>query len=205
MKLLPYLLVIGVVLYCGIASAQTPDGETPAEESVCDDLKWATPGLYGLCVAFCEAQDCEPDFSLANPLENCRPASRKILDNYRKKMQPGDPDMPCIQEPCPCWSPDELDLLWPPLPINSDQCSLFPLTDFAGFWYPEPLESPPPYYHVSTMEQYPILMYPLCEFWYNDGDVDILRVYRITLEEHLICKEQVIQKGDELGFECFMP
>ena len=37
----------------------TPDLETPAEEGVCDSLKanTVTRGLYGLCVAFCEAQD----------------------------------------------------------------------------------------------------------------------------------------------------
>ena len=36
------------------------------------------------------------------------PPRTKILDNYRKKMRDGDPDMPCIQAPCPCWSADEL-------------------------------------------------------------------------------------------------
>ena len=36
----------------------TPDGSPPAEEQVCD-----TAGLfgaaYGLCIAFCEANDCD--------------------------------------------------------------------------------------------------------------------------------------------------
>ena len=47
--------------------AQTPDGETPAEETVCDPLKadGITKGLYGLCVAFCEAQDYS---ALNNPI-----------------------------------------------------------------------------------------------------------------------------------------
>ena len=108
MRCLPYLLIICAVLFCATAYAKTPDGETPAEESVCGDLKWATPGLYGLCVAFCEAQDCEPDFTLANPFENCKPASRKLLDNYRKKMQPGDPDMPCVSPGCPCFTVEDL-------------------------------------------------------------------------------------------------
>ena len=34
----------------------TPDGSPPAEEAVCDDLIGAA---YGLCVAFCEANDCD--------------------------------------------------------------------------------------------------------------------------------------------------
>jgi hypothetical protein len=48
-----------VLLTVPMALAQTPDGETPAEEAVCDPLQadGVTKGLYGLCVAFCEAQD----------------------------------------------------------------------------------------------------------------------------------------------------
>ena len=34
----------------------TPDESPPAEETVCDDLIGAA---YGLCIAFCEASDCD--------------------------------------------------------------------------------------------------------------------------------------------------
>ncbi|HSD83108.1 MAG TPA: hypothetical protein VLG46_04590, partial [Anaerolineae bacterium] len=78
----------------------TPDGETPANEGVCDVLKGGTPGLYGLCVAYCEAQDLD-SFDKDPPNTN-------ILANYRKKMQAGDPDMPCVKVPCPCWSDADL-------------------------------------------------------------------------------------------------
>lgn len=91
-----------LVLFGGIAStsiASTPDGETPANEGVCDALQGSTPGLYGLCVAYCEAQDLD-SFDKGAP-------NVKILANYRKKMQAGDPDMPCLQVPCPCWSAEE--------------------------------------------------------------------------------------------------
>ncbi len=97
-----------------VVGAQTPDGVTPVNEGVCDELKDGTPGLYGLCVAFCEAQDIA---SIEQPiteedlatLEGSAP-SGKILANYDKKKQPGDPEMPCIkvEEPCPCWSAEEL-------------------------------------------------------------------------------------------------
>jgi hypothetical protein len=97
---------------------RTPDGATPAEESICDDLKHGTPGLFGLCIAFCEAHDCEPDFSLEDPFSVCKKSDRKILDKYRRKMRDGDPDMPCLPNPngpgnggetlCPCWSEDDL-------------------------------------------------------------------------------------------------
>ena len=99
-------------------SGGTPDGETPAEEDVCDELKYsATKGLYGLCVAFCEAQDsdCVPDFEADNPYANCRMRDRRILDNYNRKKKEGDPDMPCLpsagEDPevaCPCWGQDQL-------------------------------------------------------------------------------------------------
>lgn len=97
----------GLLLVTGLASsvvsvAATPDGETPANEGVCDVLKTnATPGLYGLCVAYCEAQDLDIVGDKETP-------NNKILANYRKKMNAGDPDMPCIKVPCPCWSNAEL-------------------------------------------------------------------------------------------------
>ncbi|MCX4026198.1 hypothetical protein H0A36_15330 [Endozoicomonas sp. SM1973] len=80
--------------------AKTPDGMTPAEETVCDVLKDATPGLFGLCNAYCEAQDLGPD-SNKNSME-------QLLSNYNKKKTENDPDMPCLDnhepEPpeCPC-------------------------------------------------------------------------------------------------------
>ena len=41
----------------GAASAQgTPDGVTPAVEAICSDLRGAS---FGLCVAYCEANDCD--------------------------------------------------------------------------------------------------------------------------------------------------
>lgn len=83
---------------------------------VCDELADATPGLQGLCVAFCESQDCVPDMTLENPLENCSASARRLLDNYRAKQGAGDPDMPCVKQPdtspeCPCWTITELDAL----------------------------------------------------------------------------------------------
>ncbi len=98
-------LVAMAVVFSGLAIsqavAQTPDGETPANEGVCDGLQGATPGLFGLCNAYCEAQDLD-DFEK-------EPPRTKILANYRKKMKAGDPDMPCIQAPCACVSQDELN------------------------------------------------------------------------------------------------
>ena len=101
----------------GSVSAQTPDGQTPAVETVCDPLRAdnISKGLYGLCVAFCEAQDFADPEILTTPsdpdmLETDAPSGR-ILANYNKKKADTDPPMPCIvvEEPCPCWSTEELN------------------------------------------------------------------------------------------------
>ena len=99
-------LIVSVLLLAGGAIfAQTPDGATPANEGVCDGLRadGVTKGLYGLCVAFCEAQDMDVWGELTDP-----PRGR-LLELYEKKRGDGDPDMPCIaQNTCPCWSAEEV-------------------------------------------------------------------------------------------------
>ena len=104
------LLWLGVLCLAVAVEAQTPDQLPPANEGVCDELISATPGLYGLCVAFCEAQDCYASLTSEDPFDGCLPSSPKLLEVYNKKKQAGDPDMPCVQqESCPCWTEDELD------------------------------------------------------------------------------------------------
>lgn len=77
----------------------------------CDGLQQgASPGLYGLCLAFCEAQDCVPDFTQPNPFAGCKPSSARILDLYNQKKGPNDPPMPCIEPSgCPCFSATDLE------------------------------------------------------------------------------------------------
>ncbi len=96
--------------------AKTPDGKTPAEETVCDVLRDATPGLYGLCVAYCEAHDAELLAPDGDP-EKLDTPNRRILENYNKKKKKSDPPMPCVlQEPggCPCWTAEQLTFALPP-------------------------------------------------------------------------------------------
>ncbi len=103
-KILLACISLGFVVTTGLAGsavAMTPDDGTPANEDVCLDLKNYTPGLYGLCVAYCEAQDLDLVGDKETP-------NTKILANYRKKMRAGDPDMPCLQAPCPCWTTAQL-------------------------------------------------------------------------------------------------
>jgi len=114
------LLIFVAVTFATIgsvpASAQTPDGQTPAEETVCDVLIGSTPGLYGLCVAYCEAHDAHILSPGGDPAELDVP-NRVILQNYNKKKTDFDPPMPCVQqhtESCPCWSAEQVSTVFPP-------------------------------------------------------------------------------------------
>lgn len=65
---------------------------TPAQDGVCDPLKadGVTKGLYGLCIAYCEANA----------------PSQDILDAFNARRTEDDPEIPCGAPPvtCPCWT-----------------------------------------------------------------------------------------------------
>jgi len=61
--------------------AQTPDGETPAEEKACEKYK-GEGARYGLCVAYCEAQDCD---ELLRGDESCVNLAQNFIDWSVKK------------------------------------------------------------------------------------------------------------------------
>jgi hypothetical protein len=114
--LLPTLLFTFLTIFDSAALATTTDGQTPADEIVCDSLKadGVTKGLYGLCVAFCEAQDfadvteTTTDSELLNLMKGA--PSGKILAAYNRKKSATDPGMPCIVEAsaCPCFTDTEV-------------------------------------------------------------------------------------------------
>ncbi|MFC1780027.1 hypothetical protein ACFLZU_06805 [Thermodesulfobacteriota bacterium] len=117
MKLYAIVFTTIVLLMFALSvAAETPDGQTPAEETVCDPLRedGTTKGLYGLCVAFCEAQDIADRTTPLTPEEldaiTVEVPSARILENYNKKKQETDPEMPCVlvQEECPCFTKQEL-------------------------------------------------------------------------------------------------
>lgn len=108
--------IIVMPMFALPVAAETPDGQTPAEETVCDPLRGdgISKGLYGLCVAFCEAQDLAERTTPLTPEDldalKIEVPSGRILGNYNKRKQESDPDMPCVlvQEPCPCFTKQEL-------------------------------------------------------------------------------------------------
>ena len=121
MRTLLIFTAVTLALLTGVsATAKTPDGLTPAVEEVCDTLIDATPGLYGLCVAYCEAHDADL-LSPSGDLNELDMPNIKILQNYNKKMTESDPPMPCVAleiEDCPCWTADELSMVMPPVMLT---------------------------------------------------------------------------------------
>lgn len=193
------LVVFSSFLFFSPAVAQTPDQTTPANEGVCDELLYgATKGLYGLCVAFCEAQDCEPDFSLDNPFENCKTGSKKVLSAYNKKKRAGDPEMPCIQQTeCPCWTQSELEGLRFPVAGDVPSCRA---TQSSDSWF----ISGSHLTIVSTVDQSSAsdqcFLFDICP----DGQcMGVVRYLDITEEEYAFCRSQVIQSGRDRGFACW--
>jgi len=207
-----------VLLAAPTAGAQTPDGESPAEESVCSDLVYRTPGLYGLCVAFCEAQDCEPDWTnVDDPFAECRPSSTAILEVYRRTMQPGDPDMPCLRTPCPCWSPWELENLRYPAPKDHVECAIR-IPDGKNkeltFWSitlkaVSPVPPAPPVYsyftRVKVWRHHFDARGPACFLFDMTTDPaipEIERFFPITAEQFDVCEKQVHLSGHDRGIKC---
>ncbi len=106
------VLLAGLALICAVPSAaQTADGQTPAEETVCDHLSGAA---FGLCNAYCEAMDCEllddgDPFTFPNASAQ---ACLKVKDNFIKIT--GQASLPCDicppgegQEGCACETDDD--------------------------------------------------------------------------------------------------
>jgi len=79
-----------------------------AEFDVCDPLIGSTPGLYGMCVAYCKATELEQELAdTAHPERLAFIAERKqrVLGRYNGMRQDSDPTMPCVQKvACPCWT-----------------------------------------------------------------------------------------------------
>jgi hypothetical protein len=205
------LLLFGMsALVAPSSNAQgTPDGETPANEGVCDDLMFATThGLHALCVAFCEAQDCEPDFSLEDPFEQCTPSSPRVLEVYNARKGEGDPEMPCVQQTgCPCWSPEELaDLPFPSddIPLSRPFCRHGDETaPYDAWWYMTPRQRV--FLNIWTngaVANDPSL--PLACGLGNDlVEPRVHREFLITPDEYATCTADVIASGRERGLDCW--
>lgn len=77
------LAAVVISFAAGSALAKTPDGMPPSEETVCSGLSGAA---FGLCNAYCEAQDCDV---------HARPSCPVLRRNFEKIT--GSPVFPCDQ------------------------------------------------------------------------------------------------------------
>lgn len=184
------------------SSSQTPDGIVPANEGICDDLQMATPGLYGLCVAFCEAQDCAPDFQAEYPFGDCRPSSPKLLAAYNRKKQVTDPDMPCIRQArCPCWTDAELDAFRYPGAQDATNCGK-DASDAERFnvdqWEVFAIEG------ITIVSTYETNDGGSCfAFDWTYGGIPTFIQTGLSPEEFSVCEQDVSDSGADRGFACF--
>lgn len=107
------VLAITLGIVDGVGAARAGMGADGRGECRVLQESGVSKGLYGLCVAFCEAHACVPDFAAEDPFAGCRPGDEKLLRKYEARMRPGDPAMPClpVAAECPCWSQADLDAL----------------------------------------------------------------------------------------------
>ena len=73
-RLVMGLMVVSIICLYSPAFAQTPDGQTPAQEDVCAGQIGAA---FGLCNAYCEAMDCDSVNAQASDK-----ACEKVLDRF---------------------------------------------------------------------------------------------------------------------------
>ncbi len=64
----------------------TPDQQPPAEEQICDPAAGLRGAAYGLCVAYCEANDCE--------IQPDKHACSVLLQNFMRIT--GETSVPCV-------------------------------------------------------------------------------------------------------------
>jgi len=82
-------LIVALCIPLSAAAKKTPDGQTPADETVCNALLDGTHGmLYGECVAFCEAQDCDQQDVYTR-------SCQRLLRNFMRKSD--GVVIPCLQ------------------------------------------------------------------------------------------------------------
>jgi len=200
------LLSLATVLLVALASpvtyAQTPDGETPVNEGVCDELIGFTPGLYGLCVAFCEAQDCEatldPTTGEVTFDPFCQPSNPKLLRNYNKRATPSDPPMPCVnvtENECACWTEDELDMIAEANVVTCGQ--IFPGADA---WFLSGFNDDGAQEGVIAQSEDPIFMIPFPHCFYGSEDPLVVRSLSITEEEAATCIASIQAECTSRGF-----
>lgn len=183
---------------------------------VCDVLADSSRGLKYLCYAYCELQDCRPDYSLENPFQNCSKSSNWLLKVYEKRRGAGDPDMPCVKQPetsveCPCWARNELaDLRQNGEPDEISACfqnvTSTGLTNYDAWQISNAPGSAVTYLStVSTIENSEADGGPVCSLvdTCNDGScMEEIRYMGLTPAQFAACETDVAQSAANRGLTC---
>ena len=215
-----FMFLLGaVVLLSASAYGQTGDGATPPNEGICEELRTATPGLYGLCIAYCEALDCE----LIDETVQCDgPPDPVILDNYNRRRQATDPLMPCADVPGPCcWTENELNDIAPRQPsgpgpdacennldvfdLSSKTCTGLNTVSFPG----NPCRGVISWHlggaYVKHNPQSPSRVHPPhCYYARGSYGQLLVRIKPISHEQGELCAAELVARGlDHGGWSCF--
>lgn len=119
-KLYAFLALSVFVFGAGAVSAKTPDGQTPAVETVCDN---ETGAAFGLCNAYCEAHDCT-DPNQRSSDNSCN----QLRENFMKHTG----RLPPCEITCPC---PALVTLFADIESGSvavEQCIIYPTFIFVS-------------------------------------------------------------------------
>jgi hypothetical protein len=202
------VLALGILSAPTTTLADTPDGLTPPNEGVCDPLQadGISKGLYGLCVAFCEAQDWADEAIPVSEegllaLEQGKPSGR-ILANYNKKKGASDPDMPCIKvlEPCPCWTAEEIASIDGVIDGVTGEASCTTYAFFNGTALGEELAGDPMFTNHFALTDY--IGGQRCAYTDTTSDPAVQRSYQITSEKFQACEALVEQQAEAIGEVC---
>ena len=186
LQILKFFMLTFLVIVALPSWAQTPDGNTPANEGVCDDLIGGTPGLYGLCIGYCEARDLNKIGS-----DISKPSNSKLLTIYNKKKQVGDPDMPCVQSPCSCWSDSEISATTWGSRSSAPRCTI---TATNGSATEGTFNSGQDRKDAAAQVRTDGFR---CV--YNDQSAGVMREFNINQDEFNTCHAQVVQLCTDLG------
>ena len=185
-KILKFITLTFLVIVTLPSWAQTPDGSTPANEGVCDGLIGGTPGLYGLCVGYCEARDLN---EIGDDVS--KPSNSKLLSIYNKRKTAADPDMPCVQSPCSCWSNTEVSATTWGNRTSSPRCVVTEANAVATEGTFNTGQDRKDAAAQVRTDGYRCV--------YIDQPEGIMREFNISQEEFNVCHTQVVQLCTDLG------
>ena len=184
---------------------------------VCDGLRGGRGGLKMLCVAFCELQACQPDYSLENPFQNCAKSSERILARYESRMGAGDPEMPCVKQPetapeCPCWTRNELAGLRAPSATDLTASCMQNINSGTAitnydFWMLSSDQAAPTTYNVTLSsigfsERDGSAMCSMVDSCSDGNCTNATRYMAVTPEQLAACEADVAQSAIDRSLNC---